>query len=225
MGKIHLSLLGIGMAGILVLAGCATKGYVKEQVGLAMEQTNQVRQLAQENQKEIQALKQGQEASVRQIGQEIGGLKKEVQLAKDLAQEAANMARQAMVKAGDLERLISVRKNMKILASEEIIFEFDKFKLGKEARGALKKLIQQMKDNPEALLEIEGYTDTMGKDGYNLLLGYKRAESVRQFLAKEHNIELTRMIAISYGEAYPAAEGKDKTARAKNRRVVLRLLG
>lgn len=81
-----------------------------------------------------------------------------------------------------------------------------------------------VQDNAGVWFELEGHTDATGEESYNLLLGEERAMAVRDYLAKAHGIALSRLEVISYGEAEPVADNKTRDGRAKNRRVVIRVL-
>ena len=61
-------------------------------------------------------------------------------------------------------------------------------------------------DNRNVFLEIEGHTDSSGPEGYNLVLGQRRAEAVRRYLNGNHSIPLHRMSVITYGESRPSAD-------------------
>ena len=74
-------------------------------------------------------------------------------------------------------------------------------------------------------LEIEGHTDATGPAPYSPRLRLERAESVRRYLHEQHQLPLHKMSVISYGEDQPVASNDDRDGRAKNRRVVVRVLG
>jgi peptidoglycan-associated lipoprotein len=72
-------------------------------------------------------------------------------------------------------------------------------------------------NHPSAAIRIEGNCDDRGSEQYNLILGKKRAEAARNYLAN-FGIDSSRLTTISYGESRPIALGHTKEARAKNRR-------
>ena len=75
---------------------------------------------------------------------------------------------------------------------------------------------------PELLvIEIQGHTDNIGSESYNLSLGYKRAEQVLEYFKTQHGFPLHRMNVNSYGEYKPIADNSTKEGRAQNRRVAL----
>jgi outer membrane protein OmpA-like peptidoglycan-associated protein len=82
-----------------------------------------------------------------------------------------------------------------------------------------------VKADPQgAYFEIEGYTDSTGSPEVNKKLGLARADAVRDYLYKQHQVPLHRMSAISYGEDNPVSSNKTRDGRAQNRRVVIKVL-
>ena len=71
---------------------------------------------------------------------------------------------------------------------------------------------------------IEGHADERGTREYNLALGERRANSVKNFLAGQ-GVAADRISVISYGKERPAVEGSDESAWAQNRRAVTVLVG
>jgi outer membrane protein OmpA-like peptidoglycan-associated protein len=108
-----------------------------------------------------------------------------------------------------------------VLSDDSVKFKADSAKLSPEAQQRLQAFAEQLKtDNRNVYLEIQGHTDSVGSDAVNQKLGEERAEAVRLFL-NEQGVPLNRMNTISYGEKDPANPGKNRAARAQNRRVVL----
>ena len=76
-----------------------------------------------------------------------------------------------------------------------------------------------MQDHPElAHIRIEGHTDAIGEEEYNIELSQKRAEQVMKFL-QEQGIDPLRMSAQGFGESRPIGSNRTDQGRAKNRRV------
>lgn len=105
--------------------------------------------------------------------------------------------------------------------SEKVYFEFDDSSLTDEAREVLQSKVKWLRQNPDECVIIEGHCDERGTDEYNLALGSRRAESVKDFLVKA-GIDPSILSTISYGEERPAAEGSNEEAWAQNRRVEFR---
>ena len=103
-------------------------------------------------------------------------------------------------------------------------FEFDKSQLTPLGRRVLDEAAQKLQDNPGLTVEIEGHTDSIGTDLYNLGLGRRRAEVVKGYLALQHQVDPKRMTALSYGESRPIADTPTAEGRALNRRVEFKVL-
>ena len=76
-------------------------------------------------------------------------------------------------------------------------------------------------NHENALLTIEGHTDSKGTDEYNMTLSQKRANAVRAYLI-EKGIAESRLKATGFGETTPIADNNTSAGRAKNRRVELK---
>jgi outer membrane protein OmpA-like peptidoglycan-associated protein len=83
----------------------------------------------------------------------------------------------------------------------------------------------QMQKRKKLVLNIDGHTDNIGSEAYNMMLGEKRAQSVRRYLADKFGIGIHRMFQISHGEYNPKAINDSRTGRANKRRATLTLLG
>ncbi len=98
-----------------------------------------------------------------------------------------------------------------------IYFDFDKYELKDLARDQLTKNAQWMKDNPGAVIRIEGNCDERGSNEYNLALGERRAASAKKYLVYQ-GISPNRLETISYGEEKPVCGGHYEGCWWKNRR-------
>ncbi len=106
---------------------------------------------------------------------------------------------------------------------QPVYFDFDQATLTEEAKAILRQNAVWLKNNPEAKVQIEGHCDERGTDEYNLALGDRRAQVVKNYLVSL-GIAPTRLATISYGEEYPVDPGHDETAWAKNRRAEFNIL-
>ena len=105
------------------------------------------------------------------------------------------------------------------------VFTFDGDKVPDDAQTILDDLAGKVKGLDKGVyLEIEGHTDNIGSEDYNEHLGELRAEAVRNYLAEKAGIPLHVMNVISFGETKPVAANNTAEGRAKNRRVVVRVL-
>ena len=76
---------------------------------------------------------------------------------------------------------------------------------------------------PEVRVEIQGFTDSVGKASSNLALSQKRAESVRQYLINA-GLDRARLTASGFGEENPVSSNGTASGRSENRRIEFRRL-
>ncbi len=76
-----------------------------------------------------------------------------------------------------------------------------------------------MKKYPWTTITIEGHTDNVGRDAYNIKLSRKRAKSVKRVLVNTFDIDMGRIETIGYGPKKPIADNSNAAGRQKNRRI------
>ena len=108
----------------------------------------------------------------------------------------------------------------KKLVLEGVNFDHDKVTLRKDAYPILDQAAEGLKEWGDVKVEVDGYTDSRGKDKYNLKLSQRRAEAVRNYLVSK-GIAADRLTAKGFGETKPVANNKTAEGRFKNRRVEL----
>jgi len=101
----------------------------------------------------------------------------------------------------------------------QIEFDFDKADIRPQYHEELKQASQFIQKYPAPKILIAGHTDSQGDDNYNMELSQKRAESVRQYLIDNFNIDAAKLVAKGYGETQPVADNATDAGRQKNRRV------
>ena len=106
----------------------------------------------------------------------------------------------------------------KIEILETIHFESGKASILPESFGLLDEVADILMSNPGLSILIEGHTDSVGSDAFNLRLSQSRANSVLQYLTKR-GVVPDRLKAVGYGETRPIADNSTPSGRAKNRRV------
>lgn len=102
--------------------------------------------------------------------------------------------------------------------NENIHFGFDSALLSDQAQQILKGKADYLRTNSGARVTVEGHCDERGTDAYNITLGERRAESVKNFLV-DLGINANRLNTVSYGEERPIAVGQNEASWAKNRRA------
>jgi len=101
---------------------------------------------------------------------------------------------------------------------KDIYFDFDRYSLQPEARQTLKGNANWLKDHPSGRIEIEGHADERGTNEYNLALGARRAQTIKDYLSTL-GITSDRLSTISYGEELPVCKGPGESCWQKNRRA------
>jgi len=77
-----------------------------------------------------------------------------------------------------------------------------------------------LRENPQAVITLEGHGDERGSPEYNIALGERRAQAVRQMM-EFSGATAQQLPTVSYGEEKPAVDGHDESAWSQNRRVEL----
>ena len=98
---------------------------------------------------------------------------------------------------------------------EDLLFDYDSYKLTENVKDFLFLYAQWLKQNDDINISIEGHTDSVGSDNYNMILSENRANEVLNFFVSE-GILKNRMKAIGFGNKIPVSEGYDGP---KNRRI------
>ena len=191
------------------LTGCASKKWVNEKISEFGQVTNtkmsEMNDSIEGNQKEISELSSKQAA-----------------LEKDVAALSAT-AKDALERANAAGKLAKGKFLYEVtLTDNHVTFGFDKAGLSDEAKAALDAFAAKAKGvDGEAYIEIQGHTDNIGSESYNLKLGHKRADAAMRYLNMEQGIPMFRMNVVSYGEYKPVADNSSRDGRAQNRRVTL----
>jgi OOP family OmpA-OmpF porin len=102
---------------------------------------------------------------------------------------------------------------------ENINFELGSAKITEGSQQLLNDTaLQALNGNPNLRVRIEGHTDSMGPEAFNMALSLQRAEAVMKYLVTR-GVDSDRMEVLGKGEGYPVASNDTKTGRARNRRI------
>ena len=99
-----------------------------------------------------------------------------------------------------------------------INFDFDKSNIRSGEEAKLQGVLQTLVDNPDIKITVEGHTDSIGTDEYNMGLSQRRADSVRSYLLSR-GIDFDRVDVAAFGERVPLASNDTREGRAMSRRV------
>ena len=111
------------------------------------------------------------------------------------------------------------QEDLVVNVGDRVFFDYDRYELKPEARAQLEKQAAWLRNFPQVTVTVEGHCDERGTREYNLALGERRADSVRNYLIAL-GVDANRIRVISYGKERPAVVGSDETAWAQNRRAV-----
>ena len=122
--------------------------------------------------------------------------------------------------ATDTVNIQVTRPPVKQYTFEDVHFEFDRFNLRPEATRVLDEAVNAMREDATLRLEIEGHTCNIGTAEYNLALGDRRANAVRDYLVSR-GVTADRLRTVSYGEERPKHDNAREETRRLNRRAAL----
>jgi outer membrane protein OmpA-like peptidoglycan-associated protein len=159
-----------------------------------------------------------------QTTQRFEGVKTEVSAVDRKAGQAQTSADRVASNVVVLDDKFSNRNQFSVAAEKAILFKFDSAKIDSKFQSELESIADMLQKNPDALIVLEGRTDSRGDDSYNVKLGERRVDSVKRLLAVDMGIPIYRIHEISFGAAKPIAENKSKEGREKNRAVMLTVL-
>jgi outer membrane protein OmpA-like peptidoglycan-associated protein len=213
---------------VAVAPACATKKYVRTEVGNVNSKVDTLTGTVEETQERT-----------RKNEERIGAVDEKAEAAGRSATNAKAAADAAAAAAKEVDgrvATVNTRVNTVEAAARKLIFEVTlsedqgNFKFGKtdlpdEAKARLDQMVQQLKADPKnVFIEIEGHTDNVGSPEINRKIGMERAEAVKQYLYEQHQVPLHKINVISYGEDKPVAPNNKRDGRAQNRRVVVKVL-
>jgi peptidoglycan-associated lipoprotein len=115
--------------------------------------------------------------------------------------------------------LINPNCGVNATPSDTVYFDYDSSVLRQDAQVTLSQQLESLTEDDSPIV-IEGHADERGTREYNIGLGARRANEVRNYLLAK-GIEYERMTTVSYGKDKPAVEGHDESAWSKNRRAVV----
>lgn len=111
------------------------------------------------------------------------------------------------------------QQDLVVNVGDRVFFGYDQYNLTPEAQRTLEMQAEWMKKYPSVSVTIAGHADERGTREYNLALGERRANAVKNYLTSL-GVPGDRVSTISYGKERPAVLGSDESAWAQNRRGV-----
>jgi peptidoglycan-associated lipoprotein len=111
------------------------------------------------------------------------------------------------------------QEDLAVSVGDRVFFDYDSVVLSPEATGVLDQQAAWLQQYPNVIVTIEGHADERGTREYNLALGDRRANAVKNYLLAL-GVPPGRLLTISYGEERPADPGHDEAGWSQNRRAV-----
>ena len=151
------------------------------------------------------------------VVQDLGRLKGEG--GSDVAGEIkgyTGLSAYANMSPGDLQR-------NKATIGSDLLFEFNSAILRDDARITLLTVAQLIDRNPGMFCWVEGHTDTIGGEDFNLSLSQRRGEAVKNWLVRSLQLEQEFIVVRAFGKAEPIVKEGDREAQAANRRVDIKM--
>ena len=213
---------------VAVAPACATKKYVRTEVGNVNSKVDTLSGTVEETQERTRK----NEERIGAVDEKAEAAGRSATSARAAADAAANAAKEVDGKVA----ATNTRINTVEAAARKLVFEvtlsedqgnfaFGKTELPDAAKARLDQVVQQLKsDTKNIFIEIEGHTDNVGSPLINEKIGMERAEAVKRYLYEQHQVPLHKMNVISYGEDKPVAPNNKRDGRAQNRRVVVKVL-
>jgi peptidoglycan-associated lipoprotein len=109
-------------------------------------------------------------------------------------------------------------RRMRAVLEQVVYFDYDESTIRTDAQESLAAKVPFLRQNPTVRIRIEGHADERGSVEYNLALGMRRANAVRDYLVG-FGLDASRFDVFSYGEDRPAAQGSNEAAWSLNRRA------
>lgn len=201
--SIKLTRLAMGVMALPLLAACATKGYVRDQVSVARtELTDTINTKIEAERQERVAADEAIRADVQSLRGALDSLRSEFDV-----------------------KIQQVAEGLKFMMP--VHFAFDDATLREEDKPSITRFAQVVQQHyPNAKVTVEGFADPAGTRSYNVNLSQRRAEAVKQYLT-ENGMPNEMVATVAYGETRQVVPGAERDAMGaeKNRRVTFVIEG
>jgi len=131
---------------------------------------------------------------------------------------AESTAAPAVVDSGSSIRPGS-SEDFRVNVGDTVHFDYDRYNVGAEAQATLQRQAAWLNKYPAVMLAIEGHCDERGTREYNLALGARRAQAIKEYLVSQ-GVSTNRLDTISYGKERPACAESTESCWSQNRRGV-----
>ena len=200
---------------------CATKKYVHTTVSEVSGKVDSLSDAIEETQERTRK----NDVRLNEVDTAVQSVRQSAQQANQAATEASSIAKTTATKTEAIDRASRKLVYEVVLSEDDVRFKFEQTDLSDSAKAALSALVDTLKEDPRnVLIAIEGHTDSVGPRMINERIGLERAEAVERYLYEQYHIPLPKMDVISYGEDKPIGPNTTSEGRARNRRVVIKVM-
>jgi outer membrane protein OmpA-like peptidoglycan-associated protein len=210
-----------------LVSGCAaTRGWVRRNQEPVQIQVNQA---TEQNAKQEEAITQTRQdverntTAISAVDEKATGADRRAGDAMNRANQADQKATQNTQQISALRQTVANLDSYKVVEQATVLFAFDRATLEPEDKQELDQLVSRTSTLKRYFIAIEGYTDPTGDASYNLELSKRRAEAVVQYLAGERDVDFNRIHTIGLGEQKLVDTAASRDARARNRRVEVKI--
>ena len=238
----RLTIISLMSAALVATSGCATKNFVRTSVNTSSDKLyaridtteGEIKEIRDDVDKRFSGVDQKVSAldtrtnanteGINTVKTDVQGVRTQVQTVDQKAGQAQTAADRAGSNVTALDQRFQNRNQYNVSAEKAIQFKFNSATLDKQYTDVLDEIATTLTQNPNAIVVLEGRTDSIGDKTYNVQLGERRVEAVRRYLAVEKGVPVYKIHDISFGAEKPVAENKTKDGREKNRAVTMTVM-
>lgn len=217
------AVLPVAGLALLMLGGCASKNYVRQQTAPLVNQVNNLDQLTAKNTNDIKSLSTRTRRGIAEANASSAQAMQTAQAASQKADDVSGHLQQTSNQVEALDHTVANLDNYKQVSTSAVHFGFNRWNLTSASKSTLEGVVNQLEQDPHTILEVTGYTDNIGPVGYNYKLSRWRADAVVRFV-EEHGIAQHRIFLVGLGKNNFVATNHTRAGRAQNRRVDLQVL-
>ncbi len=218
----RVAVVAVVLAVPVLVAGCATRNWVRETLGKQQAATEQRIGEVENTIREEKVRVEGMGTRLVRVESGLEETARRAEGAQGRADAAFQRADSVFQRAEEVDqrltRLWSKRHARQQVDSLDVTFGFDRWELTDGAQTALLGVVRELQANPALTVDLTGYTDPRGPRPYNIALSQRRVEAVRRFLVSQ-GVELPRINAIGLGVLDDRSVPDEK-----KRRVTVRLM-
>ena len=218
------SLIVLLATSLAASVGCSSKNYVRQQTTPLINKTNELDDMTAKNSKDIKDVDARAQAAIQQVQAKAAEIDQKAQAAGQQATQAQTLADNAVHRVDSLQNTVANLDNYRVVTETSVHFGFNKDNLTPKAKEALDQLANDVQNTKGYIITVEGGTDSVGSKDYNYDLSERRADSVIQYLASQHNIPAHKVYLVGLGKDKPVEPNNSREGRAKNRRVDVQLM-